>query len=99
MDKRKELGPAPEEEDVGSPKLKLSEFDCIECFYNFAFFALICHNVLVQDSSGFFQFLKQFEGYCFSCGKTFFKMFLLSRKDWCFSKEIQIPHASPAEAE
>lgn len=26
-DKRKELGAAPEEEDVGSPKLKLSMFD------------------------------------------------------------------------
>lgn len=96
MDKRKELGPAPEEEDVGSPKLKLSEFDCIKCF---AILHLFVAFFLVQGSSGFFQFLKQFEGYCFSCGKTFLKMFLLSRKDWCFSKEIQIPHASPAEAE
>lgn len=26
-DKRKELGPPPEEDDVGSPKLKLSKFD------------------------------------------------------------------------
>ncbi len=26
-DKRKELGPSPEEDDVGSPKLKLSKFD------------------------------------------------------------------------
>lgn len=26
-DKRKELGPAPEEEDVGSPKVKLSMLD------------------------------------------------------------------------
>lgn len=96
MDKRKELGPAPEEEDVGSPKLKLSEFDCIE---RFAILHLFVAFFLVQGSSGFFQFLKQFEGYCFTCGKTFLKMFLLSRKDWCFSKEIQIPHASPAEAE
>ena len=28
-DKRKEMGPSPEEEDVGSPKLKLSRFDHI----------------------------------------------------------------------
>lgn len=28
-DKRKEMGPSPEEEDVGSPKLKLSKFDHI----------------------------------------------------------------------
>lgn len=31
-DKRKELGPLPEEEDVGSPKLKLSTFDHISVF-------------------------------------------------------------------
>lgn len=28
-DKRKEMGPSPEEEDVGSPKLKLSKYDQI----------------------------------------------------------------------
>lgn len=31
-DKRKELGPLPEEEDVGSPKLKLSELSCFSLF-------------------------------------------------------------------
>lgn len=31
-DKRKELGPPPEEDDVGSPKLKLSKLDHISIF-------------------------------------------------------------------
>lgn len=32
-DKRKELGPPPEEEDVGSPKLKLRRCcQCLLCF-------------------------------------------------------------------
>ncbi len=35
-DKRKELGPSPEEDDVGSPKLKLSKFDHINVFGYFS---------------------------------------------------------------
>lgn len=33
-DKRKELGPPPEEEDVGSPKVKLSMLGCIHVLDN-----------------------------------------------------------------
>lgn len=34
-DKRKEMGPFPEEEDLVSPKLKLSKFDCVTVFPSF----------------------------------------------------------------
>lgn len=35
-DKRKELGPPPGEEEVGSPKLKLSKWEC-SCMFSITY--------------------------------------------------------------